>query len=230
LRLDHGVVVGATGQAFTARAVYTLQARNLQGGPRNDFGPLPDEATGELPAIAPAADMTTVHVNGSLLSLVQLYQEFFQHFAFDSLPRIDLAWDLLHAHREAYILHHPGVSRSFLLELGFAPDRLLAMQANTVYSADVVWLPVFVHRSSMGAAPAGSFTRVLPRILLGGGFVDPANRTRVVFLQRPPHGPRSVEPSNQHALLTAVRNALKPPYHLDTCIKGKRLGSFYYYF
>lgn len=191
LKVNDAVIDGGSGYAFNA-SMFVRNGRWYWD---------PPSATAVPKQVAPRVPQ--------LVSMVMIWCDFFQHFVFDCLPRLELIADLLASDASIRVLVQPGVgfSELALLMLGpaFAADRFIVAHGAFVYPADVVWVPHFAQQSKMGFVPPGiAFQRSAPRLR-----VQPASpRNLVVYLARARGRSRSV--LNEQELLDAVQKLIAP--------------------
>jgi len=157
--------------------------------------------------------MQTIHVD-KLITFVQIWGWNFIHFVFDTLPRIDLSYDLICRETNIKILV-PNPDSSFMLEmldaLGIDQSRIILQEPGHVYSADIVYYPHFYNKGKpqqMGLIPPRSLEKV--RSKLTGQFAKPKNK--IIYLKRKKGHKRSVE--NEEDLLENIEKNLSNGFTL----------------
>jgi len=170
LRVDDGFVA-PDGLVFDAQAIY----RNG----RWFYHPPPDD----LP----------VKKYDRLLSLVQLWGHRFIHFSFDTLPRIDIAFDFLKANPDVKILV-PAANfyKRIIQALEIDPERLVFARPDCVYTAGEMFFPHFYSGGrphKMGLLPLDAFRRIRRFLVPENG----ENNNLIIYLQRKSPANRLVE-------------------------------------
>jgi len=154
----------------------------------------------------PPDSLPIIHVD-RLITFIQLWSSEFIHFTFDTLPRLNLAYDFICNETGISILvpDSPFIAK-ILNALEIHPSRIISQKSGYVYSANVVYYPHFYNHGfpeKMGLLPTGSLDKV--RKELSGPYSHPQDR--VVYLKRRENLSRSVE--NEADLLDKVRERLE---------------------
>ena len=148
---------------------------------------------GPRPAAAPAT------VDSPVLSLVQIFDNHFQHIVFDTLPKMTAACPFLAARPDVRVLVMNDVMRDLVVEAcpALGPERCFS-SASPV-RAPVVYLPVTDTVHAMGLVPPNS----VPSLRAPSPRARGPPPTDAVFVARHRGTTRSV--ANEAAVLAALR-------------------------
>lgn len=154
----------------------------------------------------PPDSLPIVHEE-QLITFIQLWSDGFIHFTFDTLPRLNFAYDLICKEPNLSILvpDSPFITQ-VLKSLDIDSSRIIPQRKDHVYSADTVFYPHFYNNGlpqKMGLLPQGSLGKV--REKLSGPYARP--RDQIVYLKRRQNFTRSVQ--NEETLLNKIRKYLK---------------------
>ncbi len=155
---------------------------------------------------SPPNSLPTIHVD-RLITFIQYWTTSFIHFTFDTLPRLNLAYDLLCNEPDIKILvpDRPFIPEVFN-KLEIDPGRIIFQKSGYVYSADMVYYPHFYNHGlpkKMGLIPLGSLDKV--RAKLSGP--DHQHQDQLVYLKRKQGFSRNV--SNENDFLNEIRKRIK---------------------
>lgn len=142
-----------------------------------------------------------------LITFLQLWSNGFVHFSFDTLPRINLAYDMICQEQDIKILIP---DRPFIFQLfdtlDIDPKRIVIQKGDHVYSANIVYYPHFYSGGrphKMGLIPIGGLDKVREKI--SGPFSHADDH--VLYLKRNDNGSRSVE--NETELFNSIQKHLR---------------------
>jgi hypothetical protein len=160
----------------------------------------------------PRDGLPVVHCK-KIITFIQLWSDGYVHFIFDTLPRLDFAYDLIQSDPGIKVLvpDHPFIADA-LREMEVEASRVIFQNRAYVYAAEVVYYPHFYSHGrpvKMGLIPRGSLDRA--RAKLSGPA--PVRRDKVVYLKRPSHRSRNVK--NELALLEKIEKRLAARYRLE---------------
>lgn len=160
----------------------------------------------------PPPEGLTVERYDRLLTLVQLWGHRFIHFSFDTLPRIDIAFDFLRTDKDVCILvPDAGFYKTIFESFGIDPGRLVFSRPDRLYAAKTVYYPHFYSAGrphQMGLLPQDAFQHLRCFLAPKEGEKDDL----IVYLKRQPPATRTV--ANETELLTSIERRLKPGYRL----------------
>ena len=159
----------------------------------------------------PPDSLPIVHVD-QLITFIQLWSNSFIHFSFDTLPRLNFAYDFICREPNLSILvpDCPFITH-MLKALDIDSSRVIPQKSGHVYSADMVFYPHFYNNGlpqKMGLVPHSSLDKL--RAKLSGPYSQPQDR--IVYLKRRQDCARSVQ--NEENLLDRVRKRLRPSLSL----------------
>ena len=156
----------------------------------------------------PPPDSLPVIEMNKVITFIQLWSDTFVHFTFDTLPRINLAYDFICQDPEIKILIPDQVFFARAIEeLGIDPGRVVRQKADTVYSADIVYYPHFYNYGKpqkMGLIPRSSLEKV--RRKLAGRHISNLQNL-IVYLKRKKGSTRCV--INEEEIIDGIKRRLK---------------------
>lgn len=154
----------------------------------------------------PPDSLPTIHVD-RLISFIQHWSTNFIHFTFDTLPRLNLAYDLIRNETDIKILvqDSPFLPK-VLTKLNLDLERVIFQKKDYVYSAEVVYYPHFYNHGlpqKMGLIPLGSLDKVRAK-LCGSSH---QRHDQIVYLKRRQGFSRNVY--NEEELIEEVQKRIE---------------------
>jgi len=132
--------------------------------------------------------------NRAFLSLVQIYNEFFQHIVFDTLPKVAFACRFMQYRPDITVLVMSNLHRDLVAECCHMDNSRFMILKSALHATDI-FVPHFVGQDlQMGMIPANSMKT------LGS---QNATGSRVVYVARKAGTIRSI--SNEASVLAALR-------------------------
>ena len=144
--------------------------------------------TSTIPSILPQ------QFNAPILSLVQIYNNIFQHIIFDTIPKMTFVSSFLNKHPEVYVLVMNKL-QSDLISLVYPLPKERLIFFNQSISAPIIYVPFFEGDLKMGIVPK-NYLRSL------GSPVT--NTLNVVYIARKTGTTRCVE--NEKEVLNIIRS------------------------